>query len=260
MIKIDLFCLATWIMGILFFYLPFSVFEQNINISTSSGSTMNATALVFGTILALGLVYFFRYSKWFGTLISLMMGLMIFTTLNIFTQPITALSITLLLVYLERAYRSFLTNNLYVLLAVFAGAMPLAVFYKTDFIGVLLVLFSLYDLVGVLMVKIIPRIAQAALERDMPLLLAIPKKPIKWTHKPTLKTSVTLLGAGDIFLPLIFLTAVSVQIGRPQAFLCLFGAFLGNIANMIFLHKTKKSVPAMPLLAIGMLLMYFFVQ
>ena len=94
----------------------------------------------------------------------------------------------------------------------------------------------------------------------MPLLLAIPKKSTRWTDKPTLKTSITLLGAGDVFLPLIFLTAVSVQIGRPQAFLCLIGAFMGTIANMIFLHKTKNSIPAMPLLAIGMLLVYFLVQ
>jgi hypothetical protein len=75
-----------------------------------------------------------------------------------------------------------------------------------------------------------------------------------------------MFGAGDLFIPLLFLLAVSLRFGYETALLSLLGAVLGNVGNIFLVKKIKTGIPAVPLLAMGLtagygaglLFFYFF--
>jgi presenilin-like A22 family membrane protease len=154
-------------------------------------------------------------------------------------------------------YRSFVTNNFLVVLGVFAAAMVWAGSYQINFLLILIGLFALYDLAGVFWWKVLPQVAKNAAKTGIPLLLLVPKKGVSWLHPPMPETTASMLGAGDLFFPLLFLSAVSVQVGYWVALVSLAGALVGNVGNIFWAWKIKKGIPAIPLLAIGLAVGYW---
>lgn len=251
---------ATWLAGIFFFRLPIPVREEMIAANPEQASSVLDQPVLFLVTLfvALGVMYLVRKKRFMGEAVAVLLGLLIFNALVLFIEPLVAALLAVLIVYVERAYRSFLTTDLFVLLGIFAGTMPIAAAYRSDILAALLMFVSVYDIIGVKILKAIPKIALSAAEQGMPLLLLSPKAPARWLDRPALATCSSLMGAGDVFVPLLFITSVSIQYGTIAG-LCVFGgAILGNVVNIHFALKAKRGIPAMPLLALGMLLVYAF--
>jgi hypothetical protein len=69
-----------------------------------------------------------------------------------------------------------------------------------------------------------------------------------------------MLGAGDLFLPGIFMAAVSFQ-ASPVAALAVFsGAVVGGLMNTFLAVLIRTGIPAMPLLTVGMLWAYYAIR
>ncbi len=68
------------------------------------------------------------------------------------------------------------------------------------------------------------------------------------------KTNGALLGLGDIMIPSVVMSAYIIQGNILWAFV-LVGAIIGLIANMFWINKIKKAIPALPLIFIGIAIM-----
>lgn len=257
MVVLEIICLFVWLAGIFFFYLPLP--KSSVVLSRIAGehSPFDAFMILFSVITALAVFYWLRRRRTPAPVVAILFGIIIFNTLAIFIEPLVALTISVLLVYFERVYRSFVSNNLLVILGVFAAGISLAGAYTVNFLLILLGLFVLYDLVGVFWVKAIPKVAKNAVKIGMPLLLLAPKRGVSLFRAPTSETIASMLGAGDLFFPLLFLSAVSIQIGYQAALFSLVGAALGNIGNIFLARKIKGGIPAIPLLVLGLVAGYW---
>jgi presenilin-like A22 family membrane protease len=259
---LECFSIFTWLAGIIFFYLPLPHAQKTITQSFGNRPTFleNAPVLLFSVLFALGLMYLVRRKRLVAPAVSILLGFMVYGTLSVFIEPLVAFLVCVLLVYVERAYRSFITNNFLVLSGVFAAAMSFAVFYQADFFLTLLGIFAVYDIFGVLFTNVIPKVARGFMNIGAPLLLYVPKKIFRWRDTPEPESIASAMGSGDIFLPLLFLTAVSVQFGILRALWCLFGAIFGGFVNLFFATKRKSGIPAIPFLACGLAIAYLLTR
>jgi presenilin-like A22 family membrane protease len=262
MLTLELLSLMTWLLGILFFHLPLPRSSAAVEASETVQPAFlsDAPTILLTVLVALFLLYLLRKVRAVGLVVSILLGFLIYGTLAVFVEPPVAFSLTVMIVYIDRAYRSFVTNNALVLLGVFAAAMPFSLYYETDFLLTLLAIFAVYDIFGVVFTRLIPQVAMGAVRAGAPLLLMIPKMPARWRDRPTPEATAALMGAGDVFLPLLFLTAVSVQFGVPRALLCALGAVVGNACNLIVLSRMKTGIPAMPFLAAGIAVAYLLTR
>jgi|GEM_PF-2566452 len=255
-IVLEIICLVVWLTGIFFFYLPLPKSSVAMSRIAGEANIFDAFSIMVSVVAALAIFYWLRRKRALAPAVSILLGIVIFNTLLVFIEPLVAFTISVLIVFLERAYRSFVTNNLLIIFGIFAAGISFAGSYHVNFLLILLCLFTLYDLVGVFWIKTITKVAKNAAKIGMPLLLVVPKKGSSWFQAPTPDTIASMLGAGDLFIPLLFLSAVSVQAGYQIALASLVGAMLGNIGNIFLARKIKGGIPAVPLLAIGLAVGY----
>lgn len=224
-------------------------------------ATQSATVGLGDFFLALGmafvLIYLLHHRSYFGSVVSVILAFLIFSGSAIYFGLELAFFLAAGLMLFERRQRSFISNNLYVLVATLFGAIPLGLAYANELIILILIAVSIYDIGGVFFTRFIPRMATKAVELDVPLLLLAPKATVSWKARPKLKDAVAMLGAGDIFLPAIFLTSVAFFQSIPIALSVLLGAVLGGVANTILASIIKTGIPAMPLLSVGMIIAYY---
>jgi len=241
-----------WLAGIFFFYLPLP--RSSVALARISGeqNMYDVFSLMVSVVLALALFYWLRRKRALAQVVSFLLGIMVYNILAIFIEPLVALTIAILCVYIERAYRSFVTNNFLLVIGIFAAAISFTNYYKVGFLLILLLLFSLYDVVGVFFIKAITKVAKSASKTGLPLILLAPKKNVSWWKVPTPETTASIVGAGDLFIPLVFLTSVSIQSGWVVALCSLVGAILGNVGNLFLARKIKTGIPAIPFLAVGL--------
>lgn len=251
-----------WLLGIFFFELPIARTSvvASAPVQAQSSLLQDAPALLLMVIAALVLMYFLRKKKFVAPVVSVMMGLLVFSSLSVFVGPAVAFCASALLVFVERAYRSFLANDLFVFAGVFAAAASFAASYQTDFLLTLLWIFATYDLIGVFGTRLIPKVAFGAVATGVPLLLCAPKADARWRDTPSLDTTAAVIGAGDLFLPLMFLMSVSAQFGPVRALWCFLGAAIGSYANLHAAKMIKTGIPAMPLLTAGIAVAYFLTK
>jgi presenilin-like A22 family membrane protease len=256
LLVLEAICFTVWLAGIFFFYLPLP--ESTVAVSRAAGeeNPVDLLSIMLSVILALIIFYWLRRKRAMAPVVAVLFGVVIYNTAVIFIARVVALLLAVLLVYLERAYRSFATNNFLVLAGVFAAAVSFATTFSLNFLLILLVCFSLYDIVGVFFVKAIPRVAKNAARIGIPLLLMVPKKMKDIFSVPTSDTTASLLGAGDLFIPLLFLMSVSVRVGWEIALVSFVGVVLGSLGNIVLVRKIKTGIPAVPLLAIGLAVGY----
>lgn len=255
-IFLEIICFFVWLAGIFFFYLPLPKSSVAMTRMAGEANVFDGFSILVSVIVALAIFYWLRRRRELAPAVSFLFGVIIYNTLMIFVEPLVAFTVSILLVFLERMYRSFVTNNLLVILGVFAAGVSFAGSYAVNFLLILLGLFALYDVVGVFLVKAISRVAKNAAKIGMPLLLLVPKKTVLWFRPPTPDTISSILGAGDLFIPLLFLSAVSIQVGYQIALVSLVGAVFGNVGNIFLARKIKSGIPAVPLLAIGLTVGY----
>ncbi|MFA6131986.1 MAG: presenilin family intramembrane aspartyl protease [Patescibacteria group bacterium] len=245
-------CLIVWLLGIFFYYLPLPKSSVALSRAAGEANIFDAFFILVSVIGALAIFYFLRRKRALAPAVSILFGIVIFNTMVVFIEPLVAFTVSVLLVFLERMYRSFVSNNLLIVLGVFAAAISFVSSYSVNFLLILIGLFAIYDIVGVFWWKAIPKVAKNAAKNGTPLILLIPKKNNLWLQVPTPDTIASMLGAGDLFIPLIFLSATSFQFGYSVALVSLAGALLGNVGNFFLVRKIKGGIPAVPLLAIGL--------
>jgi len=256
LIILQITCLIVWLVGIFFYYLPLP--KSSVVISRISGAAnpYDAFFLLASAIGALIIFYLLRRKHALAPAVSILFGIVVFNTALIFIEPLVAFTVSVLIVFIERMYRSFVSNNFLIILGVFAASISFVSSYSTNFLLILIGLLALYDIAGVFWWKAIPKVAKNAAKIGIPLVLLIPKKNNLWFKVPTPDTISSMLGAGDLFVPLIFLSATSFQWGYKVALIALVGAIIGNIGNILLVRKIKNGIPALPLLAIGLAVGY----
>lgn len=215
--------------------------------------------IVAGVVIAVIALVFMKRFDFFGTFVSGLLGFMIFSGLTLFVNPFVAVGFAILMVLFERKERSYTSNNTLLLIAILFGAIPLGATYGIEFLIWIVVVLSIYDIFGVFVTRFIPNLAKQAAERHVPLLLIAPKPDIAWRDEPELKNTAAMLGAGDVFMPAIFISSATINLGIQTALWITLGAVVGILGNTLLAKKIKTGIPAMPMLAIGMLVAYAIV-
>lgn len=251
-IFLEIISIFIWLVGIFFFYLPLPKSSAAMARISGEQNLYDVFSLMISVVLALALFYWLRRKRALGQAVAVLLGIMIYNVLAVFVEPPVALTISVSFVYFERAYRSFISNNFLLVAGIFCAAISFTNYYQVNFFLLLLVLFSLYDIVGVFFVKAIVKVAKSASQNGLPLVLLAPKKGVSWWKIPTPDSTASIIGAGDLFIPLIFLTSLSVQFGWAIALCSLAGAVVGNFVNLLLVRKIKTGIPAIPFLAIGL--------
>ncbi|HLD17998.1 MAG TPA: hypothetical protein VJB99_02895 [Patescibacteria group bacterium] len=261
---LQILAVVVWTAGIVFFHLPSTFFERSIPSSVASIPALARLAPEF-ILVAVGLFFllsFFRKRRTTALAVSILLGALVLQALSLFLDPWPSFFFAIVLIYLERAYPSFLTRDFLILSAVFAGAIPFAVSFSPLFLLFALGIFSVWDFFLVSIVPNIPGLAVGVLRVGTTLPLFAPKPSFRWWNRPCQESVAASLGAGDVFLPLLFLLSVSVRSGLRPAFVCLVGALVGSGFTLLLTEKRKGNVATLPFLtaglAAGYVLFFFF--
>jgi len=236
--------------------LPHAV-TQNFILGGAVSGPVAGRDFLLGLALALILVVLWRRRRSFGTMVAMFLAFLLFSGLTLFVGASAGFFLATGLVLWERRHRSFMSNNLLLLAAVTLGAIPIGLTYPIAMLMFILVFLSLYDLLGVFATHFIPRLAGAAVRAEVPLGLLAPRASVSWWQAPKLENSSALLGSGDLFLPAIFLAAVTANHDIPLALLVFGGALLGGVVNFLLALIIRSGIPAMPLLTVGMIVAYY---
>jgi presenilin-like A22 family membrane protease len=212
-----------------------------------------------GVVIAVIALVFMKRFDFFGTFVSGLLGFMIFSGLALFINPFVSAGFAILLVIFERKEHTYTSNNTLLLIAILFGAVPLGATYGIELLIWIVVGLSIYDIFGVFVTRFIPNLAKQAAERNVPLLLIAPGSDDAWRDEPKLKNTAALLGAGDVFMPAIFISSVTINLGTQTALWVTLGAIIGILGNTLLAKKIKTGIPAMPMLALGMLVAYAIV-
>ena len=201
-----------------------------------------------------------RRQKLSGTLIALVFTFLIFEGAALFINIIAAFILPIALLIFERLHRSYFSNNLFLVATVLFAGITFGVQYSAGLLFFVLLLLSIYDVLGVFATDFIPKLAEKTIQHDTPLLLLAPIKNNDWFHYPSLNNSAALIGAGDIFLPTVVISSIAFSEGTVHGLIVLSGAVLGVILNTISATALKRGIPALPLLTVGMLCAYLLAR
>lgn len=249
--------LSVWLLTVaLSFYLR-PVYELLLELPTENISPLN---LLLSFLAALIVLVLFRKKHFFGWFISLSLALIIFSGASLFIKPELALILAAGLFLLERYRHSFLTNNIFLLTALLLGSITVGLRFPVNLLIYILFFLSVYDVIGVFLTRFIPRLARQSVETNIPLLLLTPSGKTGWLARPHLKNSAAMLGAGDIFMPAIFLSAVTFSHDLTAAISVFLGAVLGILLDTLLAVYIRTGIPAMPLLALGMIAAYWLAR
>ncbi|MBU0646493.1 hypothetical protein KJ611_03400 [Patescibacteria group bacterium] len=249
--------MLVWLLIILFASLTSPKIIASLQYVSSQSGQITLLDFLLSLLIALFILYLVRRRHIFGTLVAMILSFLIFGGAAIYFSVELAFFLAMGLLIYERMYRSFISNNVFILAAVLFGSLPIGLGYSVELIIMVLIIISVYDVLGVFATRFIPRLAATAVEQNVPLLLLAPRAHIAWKAKPNLKDSSAMLGAGDLFLPGIFIAAVSFSHTIPVALAVLAGAIIGGLINTILATVIKTGIPAMPMLAAGMIIGYF---
>ena len=212
---------------------------------------------VISLAITLLLLFFLIRKRLFAPFVSILLGFLIFSGSVFFFGVELAFFLSAALILYERMSRSFLSNNVLIFAAASFGAIPFAITYGPNTFFLLLIFFSIYDVLGVFFTKLIPRLAKAAVEFNIPLLLLAPRENISWRDKTSLANSAAILGAGDLLIPAVTLGSITFFAGIPVALASLLGAIIGAVLNTILAMFIRTGIPAIPLMSAGLILAFF---
>lgn len=243
---------GVWLLVIFFTNLQ-KEFFLNLQASIAQQAGIITIQEIVLSIAVAVLIFFFLYKKHlFGIFISILLGFLGFTGALLYFGPELSFFLAVSLILFERLRHSFLSNNLLVLFGVLFGSIPIGISYRPELLLLILVFFSVYDVLGVFLTKFIPHMARKAVESKAPLLFIAPRSKIKWTAETSIQNSAAILGAGDAFLPAFVLASVTIFYSVPLALILLIGAVIGGILNTLLAMIIRSGIPAMPLITIGM--------
>ncbi|MBU0531689.1 MAG: presenilin family intramembrane aspartyl protease [Candidatus Uhrbacteria bacterium] len=258
-ITLQVLTFITWIVGmIIVSTLPESVHSGFVG----APATVTFTDILIASLFFLAflvLLYLLRNTRAFTIIITVLLALLMLGTATLLIPYFYALILVISLALIVITYPTFALNNLFVFLAVLAASLPIGLAYTPLTLFFPLVFLSVYDVIGVFKTSFIPNLARSAIYQHTPVIILAPAKFKEWLKRPGMRNIKALLGAGDIFVPLIFLISVIEHHGNPLLGGWVFiGAVIGSLTNILLLAQIKKGVPALPLIVAGMFVAYGF--
>lgn len=249
----------TWIVGmIIVSTLPEPVHSGLVGAPTTVTPTDILIVAIFFLVFLITL-YTLRNTKAFTIIITVLLALLLLGTASLLISYFYALLLVISLTLIVITYPTFAFNNLFVFLAVLAASLPIGLAYTPMALFFLLIFLSIYDVIGVFKTSFIPNLARSAVTQHAPVIIMAPAKFKAWFERPSMSNIKALLGAGDIFVPLIFMISVIEHHANPLLGLWVFiGAVIGSLANILLLARIEKGVPALPLIVAGMFAAYGF--
>jgi len=177
-------------------------------------------------------------------------------------QEPMALILLLFLTFLWLKIPSILTHDLLMISGMAGLGSILGLGLTPKVVAILLVIFSVYDVIAVYKTKHMVRMAKEMTEAGALPGLFLPSKTSE-LNTPLEKTSLggkfLILGGGDIIFPLLFSVSV-LQDGIIQSIIIAFFSLLGLLASfwLFFRQKERRAIPALPPIAFFSIIGYLF--
>lgn len=232
-----------------------------------------AELLVFFIFGFLFFYSLFSRSKFGGYFLKIFYLLAVFfgiqLILSLFINNFFASTLAILLITLNFLYPSIFFHNLNFAFAICGLSVVLAVQITPITAVIILVFFSVYDIIAVYFTRHMVKMAQSMIEKKVIFGFIVPAKTSYLIHPPEKfkmgrpESEVVVLGGGDIAMPLILVLSL-VRVGIWQtvlvAIFALFGLFF---THLIFnLQRERKPMAALPPIAtvtiLGYLLTFIF--
>lgn len=228
--------------------------------STEPASTEVAVSALLQFILTL--VVFIVLIRLFGTrllavgsMITVGVGTMVFLNAVLGVDAITSFLAAVSLMIIAQTTQALWYHNGLILIGLLGLGLALgSTFSPGVFLGLLIVL-SIYDLFAVFS-NFIPNLVHQMAKNHEPIyvLLLIPQTWREW-FLLNKKSRLRVIGTGDIFAPLLFLTALAGSGQVTLAWICFVGAVFGVLGNIALMQSNhfKRGIPALPLLTVGII-------
>ena len=174
-------------------------------------------------------------------------------------EPI-ALIFVLFLVFLWIKMPNIFTHDLLMISGMAGLGSYLGLGLTPEVVAILLVIFSVYDIIAVYKTKHMVKMAKEMMEAGALPGLFLPSK-ISELNTPLEKTSLggkfLILGGGDIVFPLLF-SVSALQDGIIQSIIIAFFSLLGLLASfwLFFRQKERRAIPALPPIALFSIIGY----
>ncbi|XOB41219.1 MAG: presenilin family intramembrane aspartyl protease [Candidatus Nealsonbacteria bacterium] len=185
-------------------------------------------------------------------------------TLSIWISDIYALVLMGLLIFWWIKRPSIFIQDLLMILAVAGAGSVLGLSFTPGVVAVLLVVFSIYDVIAVYKTKHMVEIAKGMIESRAILGLVIPPDIVSFSSnlkEITPGGKFMVLGAGDIVFPLLFSVSL-IPHGIIKSLIVALFSLLGLLAGFLFFisQKHRKAIPALPSIALFSIIGYFITK
>jgi len=259
-ITLELLAILVWLVAILFTSLRAPFFLELQRLLAAEQAAPGGGDLFLSFIIALIILIFLHRQQFFAMAVAILLSYMVFGGASLFVGTIAAFLLAVSLLLYQQLSHHFISNNALVVAAVLFGAFPIALGFSPVLIVFILIVFSVYDVIGVFFTNFIPNLAHRAIQYEIPLVLLAPRAHQSWKSIPSSDRVAAILGAGDVFLPAIFISSVTLEGGVPLGLAVVLGAACGWVANNVLSWMVRGGIPAMPLLTVGMIAAYYLAR
>jgi len=256
-LTLELAAVLLWLVAILLTAWRLPLFLEIQRLLALEAAAPAGGEIFLAFVIALIILIFFHKQTFFATIVSILLSYMTFSGALLFMGTEAAFLLAVSILLYQKLSHTFLSNNLLVAAGVLFGAIPIALGFEPVMVVFILAVFSVYDVIGVFLTKFIPTLAHRAVQYELPLIWLAPRAHVSWHAIPSSERVAAMMGAGDVFLPAIFITSVTLAGGVPMGLLVLFGAVIGWTLNNFLSWIVRGGIPAMPLLAVGMIAAYY---
>jgi len=243
--------------------------NESQKVSLEPLSFLKLTFSILFAVLAIFLIIKFvkfRSGKeiLFRTLFILSMGFGGLLFLEIwFGEPLALILIGLLIIFWLKQ-QSILLHNLLLVIGIIGAGSILGLGLEPTVVILLLIIFSIYDIIAVYKTKHMIKMAKEFIEAKAIPGLILPQKfsEVSASLKEVkMGGKFLVLGSGDIIFPLLLVSSL-VPFGLLKSFIVVIFATIGLLTSIgIFLsQKTRKPIPALPPIALFSILGYFFTK
>ncbi|MCD6434279.1 MAG: hypothetical protein J7L14_01570 [Candidatus Diapherotrites archaeon] len=140
--------------------------------------------------------------------------------------------------------KRLIARNIVAIMAVAVAGSLLGVSLGLVPVAILVLLVGLYDIIAVFVTKHMQILAKEVVKENLPFTIAMPTKEHKYE-----------LGGGDLVIPLMFASS-ALRVNFALTILLLLSSYIGILITLVIAAKLKRAMPAVPLQAVFMLLVF----
>jgi len=259
---------STIFLGIVTAFRMSSVFRiQKINVSPIEPWQF-ILYFIIATLVVLFLAFFIKSSSVKGKIFKILFVFSVFwgglLVLDIWLGDILALFLIIVLIYFWLKRPNVLVHNLCMVFAIAGVGAIAGLRIQPEIMVILLVIFSIYDLIAVYKTKHMQKMAKEMIKHGAVLALIIPPKREDFSGKiKEVKAGgkFLVLGGGDIAFPLLLSVSLVPQ-GIIYALIVAIFSLVGLFVSFIIFIKQKerKPIPALPPIALFSILGFLFTK